>query len=338
MKNVTCSVIEKVPNDWSIWRKVIDREKYLNYDKSKFPDEIEFCIEVLENDKFKLLERIGSSSADAEVYKIRVDDMEFALKLMPRVDSDSEKRNRNEIETAYQASEYPDYFPLTFAYGYCPETSYYLGMTDKISSFIPRAIEYKSICDMLNIIENKGVKKRFESDYRNGMNLEELKYKYNIKLMNNKIQVDFLISELANGDLGSWMRKERNIQDWRKMLIDVMTGIYYLTVILNKVYPDLHPGNVLILKTKNGIKALIHDFGRCYSVDENVPATYKATLLSFCQEFISCANTRDDLIIPREISIVVQDVLKVVNSLDVNSTNIQNIYEEIIFPIITNQN
>ena len=262
--------------------------------------------------------------------------MEFALKLMPRVDNDSEERNRKEIETAYQAGEYSTYFPLTFAYGYCPETTYYLNME---SSFIPRAVKlkYKCVQDMLKSIDNKLVKKRFESDYRNGMSIDELKTKYNLAIENkDKIQVDFLISELANGDLGNWMKKSRDIKEWRKVLIDVITGIYYLTGILGKVHPDLHPGNILILKTKDGIKALIHDFGRCYPIDESIPATYKASLISFCNEFISCANNRDDLIIPREISIIVQDIYKAIRDLDINLTNIKNIYEEIIFPIITN--
>ena len=341
MKKLICSSIERIPSDWSTWRKVIDREKYRNFDKDRFPSNVEFCSN-LENsnvNNIQILQRIGSASADAEVYKVRFKDMEFALKLMPRVDNESERRNRHEIETAYEASEYSDYFPLTFAYGYCPETSYYLNLEREISSFIPRAVEYKRVQEMLNSIDSKIVKKRFESDYRNGMSVNELETKYNLTTTNekNNIQVDFLISELANGDLGNWMKKSRDIKEWRKILIDVITGIYYLTVVLNKVHPDLHPGNILILKTKNGIKALIHDFGRCYPTDENIPATYKATLISFCQEFISCANTRDDLIIPREISIIVQDILKAIQNLTINPTNIKTIYEEIIYPIITNK-
>ena len=335
MKKVICQVIEKVPNDWSTWRKVIDRDKYFGFDGRKFPDNLEFCENLENSDKVQILERFGSASADAEVYKITFENMDFALKLMPRVDNDSEERNRKETETAYQASEYSTYFPLTFAYGYCPETAYYLNK-GAFSSFIPRAIEYKCVQDMLKSID-KLVKKRFESDYRNGMSENDLKNKYNLKIENqDKIQVDFLISELANGDLGNWMKKSRDIKEWRKVLVDVITGIYYLTGILGKVHPDLHPGNILILKTKEGMQALIHDFGRCYPIDESIPATYKASLISFCSEFISCANTRDDLVIPREISIIVQDIFQVVQGLDINPANIKNIYEEIIFPIITN--
>ena len=83
MQKLVCSVIERVPNDWSTWRKVIDREKYKNFDGNKFPGKVEFCENVLENysDKIQIVERIGSASADAEVYKIKFEDMEFALKL-----------------------------------------------------------------------------------------------------------------------------------------------------------------------------------------------------------------------------------------------------------------
>ena len=190
MKKLICSLIERIPNDWSTWRKVIDREKYRNFNKERFPSNVEFCSNLENSDNIQILEileRIGSASADAEVYKIRFEDMEFALKLMPRIDNDSERRNRNEIETAYEASEYSDYFPLTFAYGYCPETSYYLNLKREISSFIPRAIEYKRMQDMLKSIDSKIVKKRFESDYRNGLTIDELKNKYDLTI-NEKIR------------------------------------------------------------------------------------------------------------------------------------------------------
>ena len=119
-----------------------------------------------------------------------------------------------------------------------------------------------------------------------------------------------------------------------KILIDVITGTYYLTVMIGKVIPDLHPGNILVLQnnTHDIPKALIHDFGRCYSVSDDAPATYKATLMSFCTEFLSC-STRDDLIIPREILAKVNDMYNIINKKHVD-LNIKEIYEKYIFPII----
>ena len=142
--------------------------------------------------------------------------------------------------------------------------------------------------------------------------------------------------------MGNWMTKSQNIDDWIKILIDVITGIYYLTGILGKVHPDLHPGNVLILSKKHivetplkklSFQALIHDFGRCYDVNEEVPETFKATLLSFCSEFISC-STRDDLIIPRKILGIIQDIHTMIKNIHIDSNNIKHIYENNIFPIL----
>jgi hypothetical protein len=378
MKQITCSVIEKLPEDWNFWRKVIDREKYLNLDINSFPDTAQFCltlddyIEPLES-KFRkltthdnteithnarkthieILQRIGSQSADGEVYNIRLQDieLEFAMKLMPRIDSDSKNRNSNEILIAQEASKYPDYFPKAVAFGYCDKTSFYSSeVSNNISGFVSKAIEFHNYNILLQQLDNTRIKKRFDAEYRYGLNLLELSEKYNLKYENTKeIEVDFLISELANGDLGNWMKQNRSILEWKKVILDIITGTYYLSVVLRKVHPDLHPGNVLIISSQSrdsnikdshtesskSLKALIHDFGRCYSVDDEIPETYKASLISFCQEFISC-STRNDLIIPRNILISITDILNIAKRTKINGSNIKDIYEQIFFPIIAN--
>ena len=342
MKKIICSVIQNPPSDWGVWRKVVDREKYLKFE-GEFPVNAYFCDSVLNAEpnfeKIEILGRIGSPSADAEVYRIKFMGIEFAMKLMPRIDSDSSARNQNEISTAIEASQYPEHFPITFAYGYCSDSKYYKSSQrddNERSPFIPKAIEYSIINKILNSISSKHLKKRFDSDYRNGMSITELKSKYKSEehyIEDGTIQVDFLISELANGDLGNWMTEERSISEWKKVLIDVMTGIYYLTTQLKVVHPDLHPGNVLILKD-NELKALIHDFGRCYPIEEGVEEMNKATLLSFTSEFINCSN-RDDLMVPREILAIVQDINRSVEKERITMDNIQSIYENLIFPIIS---
>lgn len=336
-KQIFCAIIKNPPPDWGFWRKVTDRQKYLNFDKNTFPDNAYFCgvLDDISNfEEIEILGRIGSPSRDAEVYRIKFQGLDFAMKMMPRIDNDSELKNRNEIQTAIEASKYSIYFPITFAYGYCPDSSYYISANNEKSSFIPKAIEYSSINKILVSIDNKNTKKRFEYDYRNGMTISELKNKYNLdECENNTIQVDFLISELANGDLGNWMTKSREILDWKKVLTDVITGIYYMTTQLKIVHPDLHPGNVLIIREKENIKALIHDFGRCYFLDGETDEMNKATLLSFTSEFISCSH-RDDLIIPREILIMVQDIHDSIKNEKITMNNIQSIYENLIFPIL----
>jgi len=334
MKQIICSVIEKPPPDWGFWRRIVDREKYINFDK-KFPDNAYFCNSVLNDkpnfEKIEIIGRIGSPSADAEVYRIKFNDMDFAMKIMPRIDKDSERKNLNEIKTAIEASEYQEYFPITFAYGYCPNSSYYVSANNEFSAFIPKAIEYSAISKLLNMTNGKNTKKRLEYDIRNGKHIEELE---KIKKEENGIQVDFLISELANGDLGNWTTREHTIDEWISILNDIFTGIYYLTGILHKVHPDLHFGNILIIRKEGGVKALIHDFGRSYPINKNVPETVKATILSFCSEFISCSS-RNDLIIPRKILLIIQDIHKIIKDKEINLENLQNIYENNIFPIIS---
>lgn len=365
MKQITCSSIENLPQDWSFWRKVINREKYLNLDINSFPDTAQFClsldnyIEPLES-KFRklstsnnqkvpnnlvktnieILQRIGSQSADGEVYNIRVQELglEFAMKLMPRIDVDSKNRNFNEILIAQEASKYPNYFPKAMAFGSCNKTSFYskdISQAD-VSGFVSKAIEFHNYNILLSQLDNSRIIKRFNADYRNGNNLLQLSEKYSLKYENTKeIEVDFLISELANGDFGNWMKQSRSMSEWKKVILDIITGTYYLSVILRKVHPDLHPGNVLIISNNTNVKALIHDFGRCYSVNDEIPETYKASLISFCQEFISC-STRNDLIIPRNILISITDILNIMGRMKINSSNIKDIYEKILFPIILN--
>jgi len=335
MQEIVSSVIDKPPSEWEVWRET-KREQYFNFNKS-FPDNTYFCDSVLSSkpnfENIQLVGRIGSSSADAEVFKVRYNSLDFALKIMPRIDDDSEKKNKNEIITATEASKYKEYFPLTFAYGYCPESGYYISANNQVSSFIPKAIEYGAIQDMLNKLSSTGTKKRFDSDYRHGMSIKGLETKYSVISDVDGIQVDFLISELANGDLGNWMMIERSLEEWKNILIDIMTGIYYLTVMVEKVHPDLHPGNVLIANYQNRIRALIHDFGRTYPIDLEIPQTLKGSLMSFCSEFIK-SSSREDLIIPRKVLLAIETIETKISGTVVTLENIKSIYEEFIFPTI----
>ena len=318
MKKVICSVIETPNNGWTVWRDV-----KRNLEKIEFPDVIEICNninQILGVENIEIIDRIGSPSADGEVYRIRYKGVEYALKLMPRVDDESEIRNKNEIETANLASQYPEYFPMTFASGYCPNSYYYLTENRQFSSFIPRAIQYSNLTNFLNTLDKKS-RKRVESEFRNAENKEDFFKKYNFKI-SNTIQVDFLISELACCDFGNWMMQERTINEWKKILIDIVTAAYYMPVVLKKVHPDLHPGNILI--TNTGI--LLHDFGRAYTIDETIPEMYRATLMSFCSEFMSC-STRSDLIIPPQVLSAIQEIYITIQK----EGNIREIYYASIY-------
>src|SRR5437762_2244467 len=83
MKNVKCTIIDTLPTDWNFWREN-RREEYDNFNE-KFPDNIYFCQNIL-TDKpnfttIQILRRIGSISADGEVYEISFSGKRFAIKL-----------------------------------------------------------------------------------------------------------------------------------------------------------------------------------------------------------------------------------------------------------------
>lgn len=349
MKNLVCLGIDQAPPDWSLWRKVINRDQYFNFDPNTFPTSVHFCNNVLNNknltDNIEILGRIGSPSADAEVYKIKFNNLEFAMKIMPRIDKDSSVKNTQELQIAEAASKYSNYFPLTFAKGYCSDSSFYVSENGEVSPFVNKAVEFYSYQRMINQITNKGMKKRFDNDYRSGTNLLELAEKYLTSLnqknkldkVENFIEVDFLISELCNMDFGEWMKINHLAHEWKIVLNNILIGIYYMTGFLGIVHPDLHVGNVLInTANKNEPLALIHDFGRCYFITpEN--NNYKGSLISFCSEFISC-SARSDLLIERNVLAAINSILNYVNRTDINRENLQSVYNDVLLPIINDIN
>lgn len=340
MKKLSCQRIEQSPPDWFSYSENKDRSKYFEFNSDEFPSTVYFCsfLNNQVNGDIEILGRIGSPSADAEVYKIRFNNLEFAMKIMPRVNQDSQTKNNKELETAEKASKYPDYFPLSFAKGYHSGSSFYVSENGHKSSFVHHAIEFHSYQRMLNQIDNLQKRKRFEQDYRSGISLNILSSKYNLIYDEDSlIEVDFLISELCNMDLGIWMTTSHDISEWKFVLRNILKGIYYMTEFLEIAHPDLHVGNILINTSVKGEPlALIHDFGRCYSISSEPGNNkmYRGSLYSFCSEFISCTSTRDDLIVPRTVLIIVQDILKFLMKTEFTRDNLQEIYESVLLPIV----
>lgn len=54
-----------------------------------------------------------------------------------------------------------------------------------------------------------------------------------------------LYSELANGDLSSWLRQEHSSKDWKDMLYQVWHSVYVIQKKLKLVHNDLRLGNIL---------------------------------------------------------------------------------------------
>lgn len=311
MKILTEGSNIRLPNVWKKWNpNICNREIYLN-----FKDPIDKL-------KAKMVSRIGSPSADAEVYHVQVKDdqgkkTDFALKLMPHIDDDSEQKNKEEIKIAQQAGKIAKHFPMVFGHG----TSNNIVSND--SPLFKKAKEYKCYNSLLSHISTKRQKLQFKQKYKEGGELLELVKMFNLdECHDDTIKTDYLISELTNGDLGNWMKKSRSLFDWKTVLFDIISGIFYMAAKLKKAHTDLHPGNILIIEPTDecNVTALLHDFGRTIDVTDDVPITNITGLLSFCHEFLG-ASKREDLIVPSKIKTTVRKVYDILSKLGADDLN-----------------
>ena len=311
----------KLPNIWNKWNpEICDRDIYLNFDRSKNPF------------GSTIISRIGSASADAEVYHIRFDGVDFALKIMPRIDDDSEQKNINEINIAKHADDMPRHFPMVFGHGTTNR------FTSNDSPLFKKAEEYHCYTTLSEQLSTKRQKLEFIHSYKEGTTLTDLIERFDLNpCVPKTITADYLISELANGDMGTWMNGDHLITDWKIILFDVISGIYYMSTTLKKAHSDLHPGNILIIEKtpKCDITALIHDFGRAIEVIDSIPITYITGLISFCTEFLG-ASKRTDLIVPSIIKQAIRQIYDSISSIDNNTldiNNIDNIYKKALMII-----
>ena len=60
-----------------------------------------------------------------------------------------------------------------------------------------------------------------------------------------------LYSELADGDLSSWLRREHSSKDWKDMLYQVWHSVYVLQKRLKLVHNDLRLGNILFFRDES---------------------------------------------------------------------------------------
>lgn len=80
---------------------------------------------------YRILRRIGSESVDAEVYEVRIEPskIKMAMKILPIIERDSEKKHINELTIAQEASNLvlegkSDFFPLVYAISTCENINY----------------------------------------------------------------------------------------------------------------------------------------------------------------------------------------------------------------------
>jgi hypothetical protein len=216
--------------------------------------------------------RIGSDSMAAEVYKLDIKGELVAGKIMPITNFKSQEENKNEIKLAISASNLvvkglSNFFPIVYGSSRCNDTIY-----SDDSKYIESSMEYglKSL-----ISELVPSKKRFMALTRTKTLEETVEFtKSNhpdVKIPEKiPIKSDVLLSELAWGDLGSFVeytRGEMSINMWDILIGQIWLAIWDLHRLLNINHNDLHQGNILIMMTSSGvITPLIHDFGKSSEV------------------------------------------------------------------------
>ena len=106
------------------FQKVALNQRFDNYIQiTNFLDEID---DVCQGGNIKVLNRIGSRSQNAEVYRARLGDVEFAMKVIPF----DYERNFNEISIAEEVSEAvlegrTTRFPIVYGKAECEDTLFY---------------------------------------------------------------------------------------------------------------------------------------------------------------------------------------------------------------------
>lgn len=207
--------------------EVIQEEKCYRNDITKIINkkDINVCDQTLNT-------RIGSESAAGFVYKIQLEKIDVALKIMPIISEDSERSNKKEISYMQQTGS-------LVKEGESPYFLYFI-TADKCYNF-----KYP---------KEKSSKEKFAKEY----------------LGVGKLKVDYYVAELAKMDLGQWIEHYYNPEDMYNYLQHILKGILALQgeIIL---HADLHPGNIVIVERGKECQTLccITDFGGSMSIENN---------------------------------------------------------------------
>ena len=214
-----------------------------------------FCSDkwIKDNDwnKITVVERIGSESSEGEIYRVELQGIQYAGKIMPIISDKSYEKNENEISIAKELSG-NSYFPKVFAAGFCTKTKY-----NENSKFFENSYKYflfEKVCEDMN----RAIKIRTKHKYKD-TTVKELKKIYSEEVT---IGSHVLISEIAFADLRQ-ICKYYYVSEkiWKEIILRVLQGIKYLNEDKNILHGDLHCGNILI-KIDDKTSPLIHDFGK----------------------------------------------------------------------------
>ena len=231
--------MDKIDISTDLWSKIagnISREENLEEG-----DEMDWK-------KMKVVERIGSESSEAEVYRVDLDGKEYACKVMPITSYKSFDKNQNEMKISEELSGFPC-FPKVFQKAYCEKTVY-----NKKSLFYEDSYKYfylENLCKHMKKSERLRTKEKYMRENLFGDMSESVNIGCNI-----------LISELYFSDLRQITSKFKlSEKAWKDIILSVLEGIKYLNEDLSILHSDLHCGNVLIKIDKKTIP-IISDFGK----------------------------------------------------------------------------
>lgn len=223
----------------------------------------------------QIIERIGSSSQDAEVYKIKINNIEVAAKIIP-VTSDKELiQYQNELRIANICSNSVknneiSSFPIVYLKGICNNT-----IIQNDSKFFNETQNYGKLNFIKDNIKDsiKDKRKRLffnkiiqtTPDMNELLNIVNKDFKVNLKYPDIFPITSFvLFSELMWGDFKSFLYKYKDMLE-ENQIIDFIKQIFisidFMHNKLNIIHGDLHLGNILMYKNKNEWFTALHDFG-----------------------------------------------------------------------------
>jgi len=209
----------------------------------------------------KVIERIGSLSAEGEVYRVIFKEVEYAGKIMPINSVLSYRKNENEISIAKEMSQdvisgKTEYFPIVYASGFCKNTKY-----SEKSLFIEDSYRY-FLFEKICANETSACKKRMINKYKDTSKKELEEIFINVDI---DISSHIMISSMAFSDLRELSNlRTVNLEAWDFIIISVLKAIKYMNEEKSILHNDLHLGNILILINDSNIlvNPLIHDFGK----------------------------------------------------------------------------
>ena len=215
--------------------------------------------------------RIGSQSNAAEVYKVTNAGQSFACKIMPIINAGHEKENLQEIKHALAASKIvvdgkSAHFPMVYASGMCPNVRF-----DKSSNFLVPS-QFYQLQKMIHTQYGRHKALRYRQLFANRNIDDMLQGAEDLGVNASQIETSahFLISELAWGDLSSYLAKNKNQlskQSLKSLYTQILMVIQDMQTHLNMIHDDFHTGNILVV-SGSPIRLLAHDFGKSRRLEE----------------------------------------------------------------------